>query len=35
MPPPARRAFEKAGFTAVSGPVDTAWSRAILMARRA
>ena len=31
----ARRAFEKAGFAAVSGPVDTPWGRAILMERRA
>jgi aminoglycoside 6'-N-acetyltransferase len=30
----ARRAFEKAGFTVVSGPVDTRWGRAILMERR-
>ena len=30
----ARRAYEKAGFTAVSGPVDTRWRRAILMERR-
>ncbi|MDP8912465.1 MAG: acetyltransferase [Pseudomonadota bacterium] len=29
----ARRAYEKAGFTAVSGPVDTRWGRAILMER--
>jgi aminoglycoside 6'-N-acetyltransferase len=28
-----QRAFQKAGFVAVSGPVDTAWSRAILMDR--
>jgi aminoglycoside 6'-N-acetyltransferase len=27
----ARRAYEKAGFTAVSGPVETRWGRAILM----
>ena len=32
---PARRAFEAAGFTAVSGPRDTPWGRAILMERRA
>ncbi len=30
----ARRAFEKAGFTVASGPLDTRWSRAILMDRR-
>jgi len=29
----ARRAYEKAGFVAVSGPVDTRWGRAILMER--
>jgi len=29
----ARRAYEKAGFTTVSGPVDTRWGRAILMER--
>jgi aminoglycoside 6'-N-acetyltransferase len=27
----ARRAYEKAGFVPVSGPVDTRWGRAILM----
>jgi aminoglycoside 6'-N-acetyltransferase len=27
----ARRAYEKAGFQVVSGPVDTPWGRAILM----
>ncbi|HEX8381498.1 MAG TPA: GNAT family N-acetyltransferase [Allosphingosinicella sp.] len=27
----ARRAYEKAGFVVVSGPVDTRWGRAILM----
>jgi len=27
----AIRAYEKAGFTAVSGPVDTRWGRAVLM----
>ncbi len=27
----ARRAYEKAGFAVVSGPVDTPWGRAILM----
>ena len=32
---PARRAFEKAGFTTVSGPVDTPWGRAVLMECRA
>ncbi|HWF01894.1 MAG TPA: GNAT family N-acetyltransferase [Caulobacteraceae bacterium] len=31
----ACRAFEKAGFTLVGGPVDTRWSRALLMHRRA
>lgn len=31
----AIRAFEEAGFEQVSGPLDTAWGRAILMARRA
>jgi aminoglycoside 6'-N-acetyltransferase len=30
----ARRAFAKAGFAEVSGPVETAWSRAVLMVRR-
>jgi aminoglycoside 6'-N-acetyltransferase len=30
----AIRAFEKAGFTIVGGPVDTRWNRAILMTRR-
>jgi aminoglycoside 6'-N-acetyltransferase len=29
----ARRAYEKAGFTVVSGPVETRWGRAILMER--
>jgi aminoglycoside 6'-N-acetyltransferase len=29
----AKRAFETANFTAVSGPVDTRWNRAILMER--
>lgn len=29
----ARRAYEKAGFVLVSGPVDTRWGRAILMER--
>lgn len=29
----AHRAYEKAGFTAVSGPVETRWGRAILMER--
>jgi aminoglycoside 6'-N-acetyltransferase len=29
----ALKAFEKAGFATVSGPVQTAWSRAILMDR--
>jgi aminoglycoside 6'-N-acetyltransferase len=29
----AQGAFQKAGFVAVSGPVETAWSRAILMDR--
>lgn len=32
---PARRAFEKAGFTVSGGPLDTRWSRAILMDRYA
>ena len=27
----ARRAYEKAGFNAVSGPVETRWGRAVLM----
>jgi aminoglycoside 6'-N-acetyltransferase len=31
----ARRAYEKAGFRQVSGPVDTRWGRAVLMERRA
>ena len=31
----AQRAFEKAGFARVSGPVDTPWGRAVLMDRRA
>ena len=30
----AIRAYEKAGFVAVSGPVETRWGRAILMERR-
>jgi aminoglycoside 6'-N-acetyltransferase len=30
----AIRAYEKAGFRAVSGPIDTRWGRAILMERR-
>jgi len=30
----AQRAYEKAGFTVVSGPLDTRWGRAILMDRR-
>ncbi|MBA3676163.1 MAG: GNAT family N-acetyltransferase [Sphingosinicella sp.] len=30
----ARRAYEKAGFTEASGPVDTLWGRAILMENR-
>lgn len=29
----ARRAFAKAGFVEVGGPVETAWNRAILMTR--
>jgi aminoglycoside 6'-N-acetyltransferase len=29
----ARRAYQKAGFTAVSGSVDTRWGRAVLMER--
>jgi aminoglycoside 6'-N-acetyltransferase len=29
----ARRAYEKAGFKAVGGPVHTRWGRAILMER--
>lgn len=29
----AIRAYRKAGFEAVSGPVDTRWGRAILMER--
>jgi aminoglycoside 6'-N-acetyltransferase len=32
---PARRAFEKAGFATVGGPLETDWGRAILMERRA
>ncbi|HEX5377122.1 MAG TPA: GNAT family N-acetyltransferase [Phenylobacterium sp.] len=32
---PARRCFEKAGFAAVAGPLDTPWGRAILMERHA
>ena len=31
----ARRAYEKAGFAVVSGPVETRWGRAVLMERRA
>jgi aminoglycoside 6'-N-acetyltransferase len=31
----ARRAFEKAGFIATSGPLETRWGRAVLMERRA
>jgi aminoglycoside 6'-N-acetyltransferase len=31
----ARRAFEKAGFTVAGGPLQTRWSLAILMDRRA
>ena len=31
----AMRAFEKAGFTIVSGSLDTRWGRAILMTRHA
>ena len=31
----ARRAFEKAGFRIASGPIETRWSRAILMDRLA
>jgi aminoglycoside 6'-N-acetyltransferase len=30
----AIRAYEKSGFRAVSGPVDTRWGRAILMEKR-
>jgi aminoglycoside 6'-N-acetyltransferase len=30
----ARRAFEKAGFVATSGPLETRWGRAVLMERR-
>jgi aminoglycoside 6'-N-acetyltransferase len=30
----ARRAYEKAGFAVVSGPVETRWGRAVLMERR-
>jgi aminoglycoside 6'-N-acetyltransferase len=30
----ARRAYEKAGFAAVSGPVETPWGRAVLMESR-
>jgi len=30
----AIRAYAKAGFTAVSGPLDTRWGRAVLMERR-
>jgi hypothetical protein len=29
----ALRAYEKAGFKAVGGPLDTRWGRAILMER--
>ena len=29
----ARRAYEKAGFRAVGGPVETRWGRAVLMER--
>lgn len=29
----ARRAYEKAGFAVVSGPVETRWGRAVLMER--
>lgn len=31
----ARRAFEKAGFRFVKGPLETPWGRAVLMDRRA
>ena len=31
----ARRAYAKAGFTTVSGPLDARWGRAVLMERRA
>jgi aminoglycoside 6'-N-acetyltransferase len=31
----ARRAYEKAGFTLASGPVDTRWGHAVLMHRHA
>ncbi len=31
----AQRAYEKAGFAIVSGPVETPWGRAVLMDRRA
>jgi aminoglycoside 6'-N-acetyltransferase len=31
----ARRAYEKAGFAVVSGPIETPWGHAILMDRRA
>jgi aminoglycoside 6'-N-acetyltransferase len=31
----AIRAFAKAGFEPVGGPLDTAWGRSVLMARRA
>jgi aminoglycoside 6'-N-acetyltransferase len=31
----ARRAYEKAGFAVMSGPVETRWGRAVLMERRA
>jgi aminoglycoside 6'-N-acetyltransferase len=30
----AIRAYQKAGFTIASGPVDTEWGRALLMERR-
>lgn len=30
----ARRAYEKAGFTLASGPMETKWGRAVLMERR-
>ena len=30
---PARRAFEKAGFSVSGGPLDTKWDRAVLMDR--
>ncbi len=31
----AQRAYEKAGFAIVSGPLETPWGRAVLMDRRA